>query len=314
MGLKSAWAAFCSWGKKTKPTEFKTRAVPLLYPNSSHSDRRTWKQCDRSQFKLTPTNLKWGFSAAKHATMLPWIDLYFFILRDYHCIISPLSSNFQHSLPLSLSSNDLDFSFTGKTEAVRKERLHLPIDNKSTSLLEFVLMYFPSCKVDQPPVCLIRQPLFICTGFHFSLTTQGLCSFSDSPPFPSFASLIFASILNQHTKILWVLILINTHINENLLWSRAPPSLSLHLSTNFYSKNPCKNCSPSYLHFFLFIPCQSDFHHHHQHSTPLKIHNDLHVLESCGQPSNFILFDFSSIFGRIDDSFLLKAASARGVQ
>ena len=51
-----------------------------------------------------------------------------------------------------------------------------------------------------------------------------------------------------------------------------------------------------------------------QHLTPFKIHSDLRVLKSYGQFLNFILFNFSSIFSRIDGSFFLQALSACGIQ
>ena len=84
----------------------------------------------------------------------------------------------------------------------------------------------------------------------------------------------------------------------------------------FNIKKSLQKLLTSYLCFFFFLltPCHSGFHHHHQHLTPFKIHSDLHVLRSYGKFSNFVLFNFLSIFGRIDGSFFLKTLSACGVQ
>lgn len=126
----------------------------------------------------------------------PWINLYF-ILQDNHFTISPLASNFQYSLPLSLLSNDLGFYFTKQTEAMRKAWLYLPTDNKSTFLLVFVLLYtaFPLTKWISCPYAKETSPSssVICSIFFF-LPIPWLCFFNYSPSFPSLASLFFSSI------------------------------------------------------------------------------------------------------------------------
>lgn len=132
----------------------------------------------------------------------PWINLYF-ILQDNHFTISPLASNFQYSLPLSLLSNDLGFYFTKQTEAMRKAWLYLPTDNKSTFLLVFVLLYtaFPLTKWISCPYAKETSPSssVICSIFFFAYSMTLLLQLF---PILSFSCIIifFLYTLNQHPR------------------------------------------------------------------------------------------------------------------